>query len=107
MGGIMIFATKLNFNQDNQYKDEMTKLSDQQYWKYITEHVFYRYDKIAEQTGRFSNKKVRIVAYQKTDHNVWVEEQRLKHEEEERIRAAKQKIIDDRNKAKDDKLNGA
>jgi len=47
------------------------------------------------------------VAYQKTDHNVWVEEQRIIQEEQERIRAEKQRIIDNRNKAKDDKLNGA
>jgi len=50
---------------------------------------------------------VKIVAYQKTDHNVWVEEQRTKQEQEERIRAEKQRIIEDRNKAKENKLNGA
>jgi len=48
MGGTLIFATKLSFNQDNQYKEEMNKLSEQQYWKYITEHVFYKYDKITD-----------------------------------------------------------
>jgi len=50
---------------------------------------------------------VKIVAYQKTDHNVWVEEQRIKKEEDEKIRAEKQNIIDARDKARDDKLNGA
>ena len=107
MGGMLIFATKLNLSSENQYKEEMTKLSDQQYWKYITEHVFYRYDKIAETAGRFSNKQVKIVAYQKTDHNVWVVEQRVIKEEEERIKAQKQKLIEERNQKKEDKLNGA
>jgi len=46
MGGIIIFATKLNLSQENQYGAEMTKLSEQKYWKYLTEHVFYKYDKI-------------------------------------------------------------
>jgi len=73
----------------------------------MTEHVFYRYDKISGNAGKFSNKKVKIVAYQKTDHSVWVEEQRIKQEQEDKIRAERQKIIDERNQKKDAKLNGA
>ena len=64
-------------------------MHDQMYWKFITEHVFYRYDKISDDTGKFSNKKVKIVAYQKTDHNVWVEQERIKLEQEEKIKAEK------------------
>jgi len=67
----------------------MNKLSDQHYWKFITEHVFYRYDKISDFSGKFSNKKVKIVAYQKTDHNIWLEQERTRIEEEEKIRAEK------------------
>jgi hypothetical protein len=89
MGGFLIFATKLNLTQENQYGEAMTKLSDQQYWKYITEHEFYRYDKLAPNTGKFSNKKVKIIAYQKTDHNIWVEDQKTKNEQEEKIKAEK------------------
>jgi len=47
------------------------------------------------------------VAYQKTDHNVWVEQERIKAEEAERVRAEKQSIIDARNQKRDAKLNGA
>ena len=63
MGGFLIFATKLNLSKDNQYAQEMDKLSNEQYWKFITEHTFFRYDKICTERGKFSNKKVKIVAY--------------------------------------------
>lgn len=68
MGGFLIFATKLNLNQENQYGPEINKLSDEMHWKFITEHTFYRYDKLCNGHGKFSNKMVKIVAYQKTDH---------------------------------------
>lgn len=57
MGGILIFATKLDLTQENQYGKEMNKMNEEMYWKFITEHEFYRYDKISGNTGKFSNKK--------------------------------------------------
>jgi len=77
------------------------------YWKFITEHTFYRYDKLCNGVGKFSNKMVKIVAYQKTDHNVYLEMEKDRLEEEERMRIEKQSIIDAKIKAKEDKLNGA
>lgn len=71
MGGFLIFATKLNLHNDNQYSDDINILEEQMHWKYVTEHTFYRYDKLCDGHGKFSNKKVKIMAYEKTDHTVW------------------------------------
>jgi len=107
MGGFIIFATKLNLNQENQYAPEIDRLAKEMYWKFCTEHTFYRYDKLCNGHGKFSNKMVKIVAYQKTDHNVWLEQERDRLDEEERIRAEKQARIDEKVRAKEAKLNGA
>ena len=107
MGGFLIFATKLNLYQENQYGPEFEKLSTEQYWKFITEHTFYRYDKLCGGKGKFSNKMVKIVAFQKTDHNVWLEQEKERLEEEERLRVEKQALIDRRIQDKEQKLNRA
>jgi len=107
MGGFIIFATKLNLNQENQYAPEIDKLAEEQYWKFVTEHTFYRYDKLCNGHGKFSNKMVKVLAYQKTDHNVWLEQEKDRLEEEERIRAEKQALVDEKLRVKEAKLNGA
>ena len=95
VGGFVIFATKLNFHQDNQYEEHIQKLIDEEYWKYTAEHSFYRYDKNADGSGKFSNKKVKILTFQKTDHEEWqrkqddikaAEELKKKQEEEAEIK---------------------
>lgn len=107
MGGFIIFATKLNLNQKNQYGPEMDNLSEELYWKFVTEHTFYRYDKLCNGQGKFSNKMVKIVAYQKTDHNVWLEQEKDRLEEEERMRTEIQAAKEERIRQKEAKLNGA
>jgi len=48
----------------------------------VTEHSFYRYEKLCGGQGKFSNKLVKILAYQKTDHNEYLvrEKDRLEME---------------------------
>lgn len=48
MGGFIIFATKLNLHQENQYIDDIKLLEEQMHWKYVTEHTFFRYDKLCD-----------------------------------------------------------
>lgn len=48
------------------------------YWTYTAEHSFYRYDKNADGSGKFSNKMVKVLAFQKTDHDSWEEERLLR-----------------------------
>lgn len=74
LGGYLIFATKLNFAQENMYETEFEKLTGENYWKFISEHSFFRYDKNADGSGKFSNKKVKVLAFQKTDHDAWFAE---------------------------------
>ena len=75
LGGFIIFATKLNYFGEDQYAAEIKKLVEQKYWQFTSEHSFYRYDKLCDGVGKFSTKLVKIYAYQKTDHQVWVQEQ--------------------------------
>lgn len=63
MGGFIIFTTKLNLNQENQYGYEIDSLSEEMHWKFVTDHTFYRYDKLCGGQGKFSNKLVKVVAY--------------------------------------------
>jgi len=75
------------------------------HWKFVTDHTFYRYDKLCGGKGKFSNKLVKIVAYQRTDHEEYLirEKDRL---EEEAIMAQKQKEDLERQlRLKDQKLN--
>merc|ERR1711981_353518 len=87
MGGFVIFTTKLNLHNENQYLEDISKISDGHYWKFVTEHTFYRYDKLCDGKGKFSNKKVKVLAYQKTDNSIWVAETAIKNAEDERRRA--------------------
>jgi len=75
------------------------------HWKFVTDHTFYRYDKLCGGKGKFSNKLVKIVAYQRTDHEEYLirEKDRL---EEEAIMAQQQKEELERQlRLKDQKLN--
>jgi hypothetical protein len=72
MGGFLIFTTKLDLNQENQYQNEIESLSNEQHMKFVTDHTFYRYDKLCGGQGKFSNKLVKVVAYQRTDHNEYL-----------------------------------
>ena len=56
------------------------------YWCYTAEHSFYRYDKNADGSGKFSNKMVKVLAFQKMDHDSWAEEKRIREELEEKVR---------------------
>ena len=38
-------------------------MKEEDYWTYTAEHSFYRYDKNADGSGKFSNKMVKILAY--------------------------------------------
>lgn len=87
MGGFVIFATKLNLQNEDHYNAEIKKLSEEQHWKFVTDHTFYRYDKLCNGKGKFSNKMVKIVAYQKTDHTNWLDQEKDRLDEEEMIRA--------------------
>lgn len=105
MGGFIIFATKLDLNGDNQYANEIDTLNNEMHWKFVTDHTFYRYDKLCGGKGKFSNKLVKIVAYQRTDHEEYLirEKDRL---EEEAIMAQQQKEELERQlRLKDQKLN--
>jgi len=63
-------------------------LIDEEHWCYTAEHSFYRYDKNADGSGKFSNKKVKILTFQKTDHQVWVKKQAELAAEAEKKRKA-------------------
>jgi len=105
MGGFIIFTTKLNLNQENQYEEEISTLSQEMHWKFVTDHTFYRYDKLCGGQGKFSNKLVKVVAYQRTDHNEYLirEKDRLEAEAIEFER--KQREMEERIKLKEAKLN--
>ena len=66
IGGFAIFATKLNYLNQDIYEQEINSLKDDGYWRFTAQHVFFRYDKLCGNIGQFSNKKVKIVAYEKT-----------------------------------------
>lgn len=61
-------------------------MSEEEYWTYTAEHSFYRYDKNADGSGKFSNKMVKIFAYQKTDHEAWKKKVELEAEVAEKMR---------------------
>ena len=87
MGGFLIFATKLDIVDVDQYADIINKLCDEHHMNFLTEHTFYRYDKLGDNGGKFSNRRVKVIAFQKTDNATWAREQELlkeKLENEER-----------------------
>lgn len=105
MGGFIIFTTKLNLNNENQYGAAIDGLSEEMHWKFVTDHTFYRYDKLCGGQGKFSNKLVKVVAYQKTDHQEYLvrEKDRLEMEAIEHER--REREIEERIKNKEAKLN--
>jgi len=105
MGGFMIFTTKLNLNQENQYHEPMEQLSTEMHWKFVTDHTFYRYDKLCGGQGKFSNKLVKIFAYQRTDHEEYLVREKDRLEAEAIEFERKQREMEDRIKQKEAKLN--
>jgi len=105
MGGFMIFTTKLDLNQENQYGNEIDLLSREMHWKFVTDHTFYRYDKLCGGQGKFSNKLVKIVAYQRTDHNEYLIREKDRLEAEAIEHARREKEIEERIRNKEAKLN--
>ena len=69
-------------------------LSEQGFWRYTGEHQFYRYDKLCGNIGQFSNKEVKILAYQKIqdyeDPEIKLAQQRAAEEERKRKEAEKE-----------------
>lgn len=105
MGGFIIFTTKLNLNQENQYHDEIEKLSTEMHWKFVTDHTFYRYDKLCGGQGKFSNKLVKVVAYQRTDHNEYLIREKDRLEQEAIEFERHQREVEERIRNKEAKLN--
>jgi len=71
MGGFVIFSTKLNLKGENQYENTIQEICDSHHWKFVTEHTFYRYDKLCGGKGKFSNKMVKVMAMQRTNSTEW------------------------------------
>lgn len=105
MGGFIIFTTKLNLNQENQYHEEIEKLSTEMHWKFVTDHTFYRYDKLCGGQGKFSNKLVKVVAYQRTDHNEYLIREKDRLEQEAIEFERHQREVEERIRNKEAKLN--
>jgi hypothetical protein len=63
IGGFIVFATKLDLHQRNQYEPEIKHLEQNGYWQFTSEHSFYRYDKLCGKFGNFSTKKVKVLCY--------------------------------------------
>merc|ERR1711918_137781 len=73
------------------------------HWKFVTDHTFYRYDKLCGGQGKFSNKLVKVVAYQRTDHNEYLIREKDRLEAEAIEHARREKEIEER--IKEAKLN--
>lgn len=76
--GFIVFATKLDLHQKNQYEPLIKHLEENGYWKFTSEHSFYRYDKLCGKFGNFSTKLVKILCYQKCDHGQWLAEEAIR-----------------------------
>lgn len=105
MGGFVIFTTKLNLNQENQYQYEIDTLNNEMHWRFVTDHTFYRYDKLCGGQGKFSNKLVKVVAYQRTDHNEYLVREKDRLEAEAIEFERRQREVEERIKQKEMKLN--
>lgn len=57
--------------------------------------------------GKFSTKKVKILCYQKTDHNVWLAETAFKRAEEEELALRRKMSYEAKVAEKEAKLSGA
>lgn len=90
IGGFAIFATKLNYFKQDIYDADIKQLSEEGFWRYTGEHQFFRYDKLCGNIGQFSNKEVKILAYQKIqdyeDPELKAAQLRAEQEEKERLK---------------------
>lgn len=109
IGGFVIFASKLDKLNNNEYEKFMTKLTEEEHWAFTTDHQFYRYDKLFGDLGKFSNKLVKVFVYQKRDHQVWVDRMAKEEEERQKELARRRAILEDndnkKKKAQEDKEN--
>ena len=76
------------------------------HWKFVTEHTFFRYDKLCKGQGKFSTRMVKVLVYQKTDHNVWVQMEKQRLEEEASLAQAEEDRVNEINQLRNKKLNG-
>jgi hypothetical protein len=53
----------LDLHSKNQYEPEIKELEDTGFWKFTSEHSFYRYDKLCDKVGKFSSKLVKVLCY--------------------------------------------
>jgi len=83
----------------------METLSNEMYWKFVTDHTFYRYDKLTGNKGKFSNKLVKVFAYQKTDHDEYLVREKDRLEAEAIEHERREREIEERIKNKEAKLN--
>ena len=65
VGGFAIFATKLDAGRQDIYEHVVKELTEKGFWAFTAQHSFYRYDKLCGNMGQFSNKLVKVLAFQK------------------------------------------
>lgn len=94
VGGYVIFATKLDKNNNNIYESQINSLVEDGYWRYETQHQFYRYDKLFGDMGKFSSKLVKVLVYQKNDRDQWLWLKKNEEEKQAAIEAEKKRISD-------------
>jgi hypothetical protein len=68
INGFIIFATKLDKNNQDEYNKEIDNLTNTGFWVFTTDHTFYRYEKLIGDIGKFSNRLVKVLMFQKIDH---------------------------------------
>ena len=100
IGGFVIFASKLDKLNNNEYEGFMNKLTEEEHWAFTTDHQFYRYDKLFGDLGKFSNKLVKVFVYQKRDHQVWLDRKRKEEEAKEAELARRRAILETETKKK-------
>lgn len=71
----------------------------------MTQHKFYRYDKLCNGSGKFSHKMVKIVAYQKADHREYLEREKDRLAYEAQLEKERLEGIAKKQKEKEGKLN--
>lgn len=72
VGGHAIFTSKLDWHSKDIYEPLIKKLEADGFWCFTSEHQFNRYDKYTENRGKFSRKMIKVLSYQKIDHEQWV-----------------------------------
>lgn len=74
IGGSIIFAPKLDKFNVCEYAKQIDEMTETGYWTFTTDHTFYRYDKLFGDLGKFSNKLVKILVYQRRDRDQFLRE---------------------------------